>query len=137
MGARTSRGALWPSRGRARCSFLARNTCIPHLIVLGWAVHPAGATPSVLAGAQGCFLFLPAFASLRTVMFALPRAPSTPTGRAHTRSKGAGHDGREEGAMLGATGVALYLQKDPGVMEGAETWALGADRADHEACSVP
>ena len=123
MGARTSRGALWPSRGRARCSFLARNTCIPHLIVFGWAVHPAGAMPPVLADAQGCFLFLPASASLGMLMFALPMAPLTPAGRTHTQSNGAGHGCHEEGAMLGATGVALYLQNDPGVFLGC--WHLG------------
>jgi hypothetical protein len=52
-------------------------------------------------------------ASLGTLVLALPRAPSTPAGRSHTRSNGGGYGGHEAGTLLGAPWVALHLQKDP------------------------
>jgi hypothetical protein len=72
---------------------------------------PRGAAPTLLRD-HSVTNFLQAAASLPPQGHARARAPSTPAGRAHTRSNGAGHRGREEGALLGVPGVAVHLQKD-------------------------
>jgi hypothetical protein len=98
-----TRHAGWhrpPGGARAPAPPRRRRSGVP----VAWSQHPLFAP------------ILPASARLGTLVFALPRAPSTPAGRSHTRSKGAGHGGHEEGALLGAPGVAVHLQKDPCVL---------------------
>jgi len=130
------RGALWPSRGRARCSFRARDTRYPSSDGVGVGRSPLRRAASRAGRCPGLLPLPPAAASLWNAGVGAPqgafdprRVRSCPTLWCWARwLRGGGSAGRPRGS--------LAPPKRPLCFGGAGPWALGAERADHEECAV-